>query len=1054
MTKTDDYSKEFLSKGFAAYGLKMVRRYMALVLLMLGPAICFHANGQTGQNVKTKITGSVVDTSGEPLVGVTVVVRGTQTGTATNGQGWFSIDVPAGHTQLVFSYIGFKETKVNIGAQTSLLVTMESDVTQLDNVVVVGYGFQKKESVIGAISTIDPGMLERNQTNNLSNALSGQIPGIIGYQRSGEPGYDSSDFWIRGISTFGSAGSTPLVIIDGVERDLDRLIPEEIESFSVLKDAAATAVYGVRGANGAIVIRTKRGQLGKPKVTIKGDYGVTAPLKIANYVGAVEHMELINEAARMSGITTAPYDDHIIEMTRTGADPDLYPSVNWLDEVTSSVASNWRVTADVGGGTNLIKYRLVCGVYHENGLVGVKGGQYDNKVRLTKYNVRSNVDINITPSTRFELSIGAYIQDRHAPDTGISTILGNAMSTPPMVHPTIYSNGQIPIQSNRANPWAQATQTGYSRRYDSSVQSVAALVQDVGALWAPLKGLEAKALFSFDFYDRHTITRSRTPDYHLAIGRDADGVLETIQMVDPTKVSEYLDFSKSFSGNRAVYFEVPLTYNRSFGKHTADAMMVWHMRSYINKDVSTAIMSFPYRNAGFAGRFAYDFDTKYFAEFNFGYNGSENFAKGYRYGFFPSVAAGWIISGENFMKPVQNVLSLLRVRTSWGKAGNDQIGSQRRFGYVTLINGKTTGYTFGEGENITYKGIAEDDFGVSNLTWETSTKFNLGLDVELFHSLNVSVDYFTERRENIFMERKTIPELAGFQKTPYANYGKVYNQGMEANVTFNRQFNKDIGLSLMGNFTFARNEIREYDEAAGIVGTSRAKTGQSVSQNYGLIADGLYTDDDFIDIDAGTLKGHLPVPTFVAAVKPGDIRYIDANGDGKITVDDVTAIGRPNVPEIVYGFGFSFRYKNLDISALFQGQAMVDFIISENNIIPGAGMGASSNILSNAYDHWTPENPSQNVFYPRLSYGTNENNKQNSTWWLFNGSFMRLKNFEVGYSVARNRSFIENLRIYVRGTNLLTFSNFKLWDPEQQGNGFKTYPLSRMVSIGLDITFK
>ena len=1027
-------------------GFSLSSRIVALVMMLLA---CCMPDMANAQGSKITVKGKVIDENNVPLIGATIMGP-NQEGTITDIDGFFSIQV-AENATLTISYIGYDSKKVEVKGKNELLVQMKANVV-LDEVVVVGYGSKKKESVIGAITSVEPAKLTQNQTANISNALAGALPGIIGVQRSGEPGYDSSDFWIRGINTFG-ANSNPLIIIDGIERDLDQISAEEIESFSVLKDASATAIYGVRGANGAIVIKTKRGQIGKARVNIKAEYGVTAPLKIAQFVDGAKHMEVINDAAVLSGINK-PYTQEAIDNTRNGVDPDLYPSVNWLDAITEDYSTNSRISADISGGTELIRYRFILGVYHENGIITTDdNAAFDSQLRLTKYNVRSNVDINLTKSTLFSVSIGGFLQDRHAPGADVNYLLDSSMETPPIMHPTVYSNGQFPKLTNRHNPYVSATQTGYKNNYTSQIQSVATLDQDFGLLWAPLEGLHAKLTFSFDAYQDYWSQRTRNPSYYLASGRDENGELLT-DLVDSG--DEFLGFSKSHGGNRSTYFEVPVSYTRRFGVHNVDALLLWNMRSYVDQNASSAIYSFPYRNAGLAGRLAYDYDNRYFAEFNFGYNGSENFAKEYRYGFFPSFAAGWMVSNEKFFEDWTDKITMLRIRGSIGQAGNDKISDGRRFGYLTTINGSNGGHNFGYTNNSYSPGVTEDQFGVPTLTWETATKTNVGFDLELYHSLNLTVDWFTEMRKDIFMQRKTIPETAGYINAPYANFGKVFNQGIDASLNWNYDFNRDTHLSVMANFTYAHNEIREYDEAASIVGTTRAHTGHGINQNYGLIADGLYTDDDFSNPANGTLKAGLPVSSW-GTVKPGDIKYRDLNNDGVLNSEDITAIGNPNIPEIVYGFGFSFRWKRFDISAMFQGMAKTDFILSGSTLIPGSGQGSLGNILENVDDRWTPENPRQNVFYPRISYGQNENNSQASTWWMKNGAFIRLKNFEMGYSFKLNpalKSVLSNVRLFARGSNLLTFSAFDLWDPELGGTGYKSYPLSRVASIGIDFTFK
>ena len=542
-----------------------------------------------------KVSGKIVDEAGVPIIGIAVISSDGSNGTITNDAGLFSITVPSDDV-LTVTGIGYQDEKIALEGRTELLVRMKTD-TVLEEAVLVGFGTQKKESVIGAIASIAPETLATNQTANLSNALAGQIAGVIGVQRSGEPGYDASDFWIRGINTFG-ASSNPLVIVDGVERSLDQLSPEEIESFSVLKDASATAIYGVRGANGAIVVKTKRGSVGKAKVNIKADYGVTTPLQIADFVDGAKHMEVVNAAAALSGMS-APYSQTQIDKTRSGEDPDLYPSTDWLDLVTNDFATNSHISADVSGGTELLRYRFILGVYNESGIIATDPtAAFDSELKLTKYNVRSNIDLNLTKSTLFTFSLGGYMQDRHAPGSNVSSILQYALEIPPIVHPAVYSNGRFPIQSNRANPYVMATQTGYKDNYKSQLQSVATLDQDFGMLWEPLQGLHAKVTFSFDVFQDYWSERTRRPTYYYATGRDANGelIMEIVSTGD-----EFLGFSKSFGGSRSTYFEAPVSYNRTFGKHSVDALLLWNMRSYVDQNASSAIYSFPYRHAGLAG---------------------------------------------------------------------------------------------------------------------------------------------------------------------------------------------------------------------------------------------------------------------------------------------------------------------------------------------------------------------------------------------------------------------------------------------------------------------
>ena len=565
-----------------------IKRYLAaLAAAILACAFSLSAADVEGPGV-VKVSGKIIDEAGVPVIGIAVIASDGSNGTITNEDGLFYITVPEGDV-LTVTGIGYQDEKVALDGRTELLIRMKTD-TVLEEAVLVGFGTQKKESVIGAIASIAPETLATNQTANLSNALAGQIAGVIGVQRSGEPGYDASDFWIRGINTFG-ASSNPLVIVDGVERSLDQLSPEEIESFSVLKDASATAIYGVRGANGAIVIKTKRGSVGKAKVNIKADYGVTTPLKIAEFVDGAKHMEVVNAAAELSGMSH-PFSPLQIQNTREGVDPDLYPSTDWLDLVTNDFATNAHISTDISGGTELLRYRFILGVYNESGIIATDpGAAFDSELKLTKYNVRSNIDLNLTKSTLFTFSLGGYMQDRHAPGSNVSSILQYALEIPPIVHPAVYSNGKFPIQSNRANPYVMATQTGYKDNYKSQLQSVATLDQDFGMLWEPLQGLHAKVTFSFDVYQDYWSERTRRPTYYYATGRDeqtGELIMEIVSTGD-----EFLGFSKSFGGSRSTYFEVPVSYNRTFEKHTVDALLLWNMRSHVDQNASSAISSFP-----------------------------------------------------------------------------------------------------------------------------------------------------------------------------------------------------------------------------------------------------------------------------------------------------------------------------------------------------------------------------------------------------------------------------------------------------------------------------
>ncbi|MGM9739757.1 MAG: SusC/RagA family TonB-linked outer membrane protein, partial [Candidatus Cryptobacteroides sp.] len=998
------------------------------------------------------VKGRVLDENGEPLIGVSVVEDGTNNTVITDLDGYFAIyNVASESSVLKFSYISYASQSIKVGQQRNLIIRMSPDTESLDEVVVVGYATQKRESVIGAISTVRPQTLvSAQQTRSLSNSLAGQIAGVIAVQRSGQPGFDNSDFWIRGISTFGT-NSHPLVIVDGVERDLNNIAAEEIESFSVLKDATATAVYGVRGANGVIIIQTKRGQIGKPRISIKADYGLSNPTKLPEFVDAAKYMEVLNDAAILSGVNPI-YPQERIDKTRAHIDNDLYPDVNWLDLICTRNNPNFHVSADINGGSDRVRYSLIIAAMHENGMMPTDDAtSYNSKLRMTRYNVRSNVDINLTPSTVLDVSIGGNLTDRTRGGITVNDLFAHALDTPPNAYPSVYSNGQFPKAANRYNPWVEATQTGYARIYTYTLQSVIGLTQDFGKIWEPLKGLKLKGLFSFDAYSYNYAGRTRTPPYFIATGRDEEGNLITSEI---SHGAEFLSFSQTSNGNRTEYGEFRLNYNRKFGKHTVEGLFMGSLRDYYNGATSNSELALPYRDAGIAGRAAYSWNDRYFAEFNFGYNGSENFKRGYRFGFFPSFAAGWLVSNEKWWEGTRNVISMLKLRASWGMVGNDDISSSRRFGYLATID-STTGYTFGNDGRVSYSGYQEGDFGIEDLTWETSEKANIGLEMSWFNMLNIQVDIFREMRKNIFMQRQTIPETAGFNVMPYANFGRVRNQGIEISLDLNKQISPDFHISAKGNFTFARNVVLEIDESTGYKNSTLAQTGRPMYTWYGYIADRLYRDSDFLDPEAGILRPDLPISD-LGTVKPGDIKYVDLNGNGHIDTYDRTAIGHPKVPEIVYGFGVSGSWKGIDLSLFFQGAANFSNMLHGTVFIPGSGGGARGNIYANADDRWTPEYPSSDVFYPRLSSSPNNNNNQYSSWWLRNAAYLRLKNLEAGYSFPKRwiqKAKMRNARIFFRGTNLLTFAAFDMWDPEIGSQDGFDYPLMKMYALGVEFTF-
>lgn len=1007
------------------------------------------ASGQntTAQEKKIRISGTVVDKDKNPLIGVSVKVKGNPiNGTITDVDGHFYLDVPDKQSIIEIAYIGFKTQEIEVGSKINFNILLEENVSSLEEVVVTGYGNQKKMSVIGSIETIKPEYLQVGSTRSVSNNLAGQIAGVIAVKRSGEPGYDNSNFWIRGIASF-SGTQNPLILIDGIERDLNNIDPAEIESFSVLKDASASAMYGVRGANGVIVINTKRGKVGAPSVSVKVEQSISEPTKLPKFIGGADYMELLNELKENKN--QLPYSQEQISRTRSGYDRDLYPNVNWLDEITKDYAYSTRASMTVNGGSDFLRYSLVGAYFGEKGIMETDNTlPYNTGINLNRYNMRANVDIDITKTTTLRMNIGGYLQQRRGQNSSTDDTFAAAFTTSPIVHPARYSDGTIPVVAYRLNPWAMATQNGYYNTSASQIQSLFSVEQNLKML---TQGLKAKLTFSFDSYSTGRMTRGMTPTYYgVASGRDVEGnLIHSILSYG----DESLGYSKEGSyGNKNVYFEATATYNRVFNSvHDIDALFLYNQQSYDDGSYQ------PYRKQGVAGRLSYTYDGRYITEFNFGYNGSENFDKGKRFGFFPSIAAGWLVSEEPFLKSKLKYLTKLKLRGSVGKAGNDNIGG-RRFAYITTIYTGTSGYNWGDTSQIGRDGITEGDIGVSDLTWETALKYNLGFELGLWNELDLHVDLFKEKRTNIFMQRSIIPSQTGFITNPWANYGKVNNGGVEFTLNYNKSINKDLSVAFRSTFTYAKNKIVEYDEAAAVKGTHRSITGLSMNTLWGLIAERLFTKDDF---DAnGNLKEGIPVHSLGAyndKVRPGDIKYVDRNGDGKVTDEDEGYIGGTVDPRIVYGFGGNINYKNWDFNLFFQGTGDTHRIIGGSTyFLPGSGQGLLGNIYDNYNDRWTEQNQSQDVFWPRLSEGPNKHNYRASTWWKKDMSFLRCKLIELGYSLPKsviNKIGLKSTRLYVSGNDLFYFSKFKMWDPELNTSDGLKYPGMKSVMFGVDINF-
>ena len=861
-----DMKKKLLTGFRAVIGTWVKASTICLVALLAMSAHLTVSAAMQQQASEIQVTGMVTDQQKEPLVGVTVAVVGGQARTITDLDGMFRITVPQkSTTELELTYIGFKRKIVKVNGSRLLNVMMEEEANEFNEVVVTGYTSQKKASIIGSIETINPGELQFGSTRTLSNNLAGKLSGVIGIQRSGEPGYDDSNFWIRGISTF-SGSNNPLILIDGVARDLNNVDVSEIESFSILKDASASAMYGVRGANGVIVITTKRGKIGAPQVRFHLEHSINQPTKLPEFLNAPDYMSLLNQLAAQDG-QALPFTQQQIDRTRSGYDPDLYPDVNWVDAITKDYAYTTRGNLDISGGSDFLRYSIVASYFKETGILEQdKSLIVDNATNNQQFNLRTNIDMDVTKTTMLRVNIGGYLNRFKKQRCDTDGAFGEAFRTLPFIHPARYSDGAIPLISNRANPWRTVTQQGYDFITSSKIQTLFSVEQDLKMI---TPGLKAKALFSFDRWNRSRRSRTAKPaTVFPATGRDEEGnlIYSQFETGDESMGSE----QGTEYGNTNVYFEADLMYNRRFGKVDLDAMLLYNQQAYDDGSIQD------YRKQGIAGRLSATYDNRYVAEFNFGYNGSENFAKGKRFGFFPSFAIGWLLSEEPFMEKMKPIFHKIKFRASIGQAGDDNIGG-RRFAYLGTLYTDQEGYRWGTNGQRDYikKGITEGEIGVDNLTWETVTKKNFGVELGLWNMLDFNFDIFREDRKDIFMERSIIPTQTGFVKAPWANFGKVKNQGIEMTLNFHKQWNKDLFTSAYANFTYAKNEVVEKDEPESLKGTHRSQTGRSMNELWGLTAERLFTYDDF-NAD-GTLKDGIPSQEGVGAVKlhPGDIKSKD-----------------------------------------------------------------------------------------------------------------------------------------------------------------------------------
>lgn len=1027
-----------------------------IIIIIAMCFITFSMYAQTGLTY----AGTVLGEDGYELIGVTIVAKNNKSlATVTDIDGKFRLSGIPRNTVLVFSYVGCEPQEVKVTqSEERVNIVLKQLINQFDEVVVVGRGTQRKVSVVGAITAINPTELQV-PASSVSNMLQGRIPGIIGVTRSGEPGQDFSEFWVRGISTFG-ANASALILIDGVEGDLNTLDPADIESFSVLKDASATAVYGVRGANGVVVVTTKRGKAGEMSINFKSNFSYSHSPRMPDYANAVEYATLANEARVVRGFAPI-YSNSELELFRSGLDPDLYPDVNWRDVILKDHTWNNQHHLNISGGGTNARYYLSLGVFNSDAAFkqDKSASRHDTNVDYHKYNFRANIDANLTKRTVFSLNMETVIVNRNSPGYGDNNdaLWAAQANLPPTTVPVVYSDGKLPAfgkNDDQISPYVLLNHTGYKTFESNSATMSARIKQELDFI---TPGLSVSGLFSFRYnsdYDQH---RTKMPDLYVAKSRNARGEL----LFNRTGEATDLTYGDNRRINRQYYFELTADYNRVFNDVHRVTGLIHTYRQEIkdskldnsddDKSLDERIRAIPKRYQAISGRATYSYKDTYMLEGNVGYTGSENFKAGHRYGWFPAVAVGWIPTQYEWVQNNIPVIHYLKFRASLGKVGNDRIKGIR-FPYLGMIStGGGNGATWG-GASITESRVATE-----NLNWESTTKYNLGMDIHLFDGkVEATVDVFKNKTRGIFQQRANIPEEGGFVSNPYTNIGGMNSWGMDGNIAYTQSLTKDMALTLRANMTYSKNEIT-YWEQSGVNYPYQAYTGTPHGIHRGLIALGLFRDEDDI--------ANSPVQTFSSDVRPGDIKYKDINGDGKINNDDIVPLRYSNVPQIQYGFATELRWKNLTVSAFFEGVGRVEFMYGGSGYYPFA-YGSTGNVLSIVNDQknrWTPreysgdpatENP--NARFPRLSYGENKNNNQSSTFWLANGRYIRLKNVEVSYlwkAPWMKKIGLSSATLSVIGDNLHVWDKVKLWDPGQASKNGAVYPLQRRYTFQVYLTF-
>ena len=992
------------------------------------------------------VKGNVRDQSGEPMAGVNVIVEGTTIGTMTDSNGNFTLNVPSTSIKIKFSYIGYEDQIVLIKNNRNLNITLNENSEMLDEVQIIGYGTQKKITVTGAVSSVGTKDILKSPVPNVAQALTGKVPGLSTIQYSGQPGADDPAIFVRGIGSLDAKRAAPLVMVDGVERSFFRLDPNEIENITVLKDASATAVFGVRGANGVILVTTKRGEEGKAQISVSTSASLQKPIRLYEYANSYDYAVAFNEKLTNDGASPV-FGEKILDAFKNHTDPLLYPDMDWMELILKPTSFQSQHNLSISGGTDRVRYFTSVGILTQNGLFRSFDAGYNSNFTYNRYNYRANLDIDVTRSTLLKINLGGRLEDTKEPNTksNLFTFLtrvtpfgGAGLYDGKWIHTSPDNIGWDKGALENADPFECFFGKGYNQRIYNEINLDLSLQQKLDFL---TKGLSLNIKGSYNSGYTHRKNRYKEIPYYTA-HRDP----ETNELFfRKFREESQLYFEESTDRGRNWYLEGSLNYDRKFGKHQVGALILYNQwRDQYPDPAQFDYVSIPRGYVGLVGRATYNSDNRYMVDFNVGYNGSENFAPGHRYGIFPAFSAGWILSEEKFMKN-QSFINYLKIRGSYGIVGNDLMNTKSRFFYLPdAYNPYGTSYNFGVDVSGNRDGATELQMGNPLVSWEKAGKQNYGLDFSILDEhLSGSFDYFIEKRHDILTTRNTAPNFIAITM-PVVNIGKVDNKGFELVLKWNHSIG-DFKYWINGNLSYAKNKIVYKDEIPHKY-PWLYETGQSVGQPFGFIFDGFVTE---ADLESGKLPDHK------LDLKPGDAKYKDLNGDNIIDDNDQCPIGNPIYPQLTAGITAGFEYKGFDFSMLWAGSGKVSRFISAGLRVPfgGGNYGLLQYMID---DHWTPET-AETAKTPRFSGAANANNyTRNSTLWLKDASYIRLKNVQIGYTFKgewMKKIHLKNMRIYASGENLLTFDHLKIADPEATDDKQFQYPLQMIFNIGLNLNF-